>query len=199
MEELESEEVKGFVDAQAAVAEAVLSTCDDHRVRLRGQLTALFDHPRYRAPFKRAGSYFYLHNPGLQPHSALYVQVNQSPPRESRGHPAESERDASFLQSEPSLLLLLLLQHGLGGGEEPDVLLDPNTFSDDATVSLAMFGVSHEGEHLAYGTSASGSDWVTIRVMRVRDRRHLHDEICWVSYPLPPCVAHGRSFQRSLI
>jgi prolyl oligopeptidase len=151
------------VDAQAAVAEAVLSTCDDHRVRLRGQLTALFDHPRYRAPFKRAGSYFYLHNPGLQPHSALYVQ------------------------------------HGLGGGEEPDVLLDPNTFSDDATVSLAMFGVSHDGEHLAYGTSASGSDWVTIRVMRVRDRRHLHDEICWVSYPLPPCVAHGRSFQRSLI
>uniref|UniRef100_A0A0D3FYW7 Prolyl endopeptidase n=2 Tax=Oryza TaxID=4527 RepID=A0A0D3FYW7_9ORYZ len=158
MEELESEEVKGFVDAQAAVAEAVLSTCDDHRVRLRGQLTALFDHRRYRAPFKRAGSYFYLHNPGLQPHSALYVQ------------------------------------HGLGGGEEPDVLLDPNTFSDDATVSLAMFGVSHDGEHLAYGTSASGSDWVTIRVMRVRDRRHLHDEICWVKFSAIAWTRDGKGF-----
>lgn len=78
MEELESEEVKEFVGAQAAVADAVLATCD-HRGRLRGQLTALLDHPRYRAPFKRAGAYFYFHNPGLLPHSALYVQVHIKP------------------------------------------------------------------------------------------------------------------------
>ena len=142
MEELDSKEVKEFVDAQAAVASAVLSTCD-HRGRLRGQLTALFDHPRFRAPFKRRGIYFYFHNPGLRPHSALYVQ------------------------------------HGLGG--EPDVLLDPNTFSEDGTVSLGMVGVSDDGEHLAYGTSASGSDWVTIRVMRVRDKEHLPDTLSWVS------------------
>ena len=78
MEEVESKEVKEFVDAQAGVADAVLSTCD-HRGRLRGQLTALFDHPRFRAPFKRAGSYFYFHNPGLLPHSALHVQVSHRP------------------------------------------------------------------------------------------------------------------------
>ncbi|CAD6262703.1 unnamed protein product [Miscanthus lutarioriparius] len=143
MEELDSKEVKEFVDSQAAVASAVLSTCD-HRGRLRGQLTALFDHPRFRAPFKRRGSYFYFHNPGLRPHSALYVQ------------------------------------HGLGG--EPDVLLDPNTFSEDGTVSLGMVGVSDDGEHLAYGTSASGSDWVTIRVMRVRDKEHLPDTLSWVKF-----------------
>lgn len=74
MEELESEEVKEFVDAQAAVANTVLSTCE-HRGRLRGQLTELFDHPRFRAPFKRRGSYFYFHNPGLKPHNTLFVQV----------------------------------------------------------------------------------------------------------------------------
>lgn len=74
MEDLESKEVKEFVEAQSAVADAVLSTCD-HRGRLRGQLTALLDHPRYRAPFKRRGSYFYFHNPGLLPHAALHVQV----------------------------------------------------------------------------------------------------------------------------
>ena len=73
------------------------------------------------------------------------------------------------------------MQHGLGG--EPDVLLDPSTFSDDATVSLSMIGVSDDGEHLAYGTSASGSDWITIRVMRVRDRHHLRDSLSWVSEP----------------
>jgi prolyl oligopeptidase PreP (S9A serine peptidase family) len=77
MEELDSEEVKEFVDAQAAVVNTVLSTCE-HSGRLRGQLTALFNHPRFRAPFKRRGSYFYFHNPGLQPHNTLFVQVRIS-------------------------------------------------------------------------------------------------------------------------
>ncbi|KAL6882638.1 hypothetical protein ACP4OV_011328 [Aristida adscensionis] len=155
MEELDSDEVKQFVEAQAAVTDAVLSTCD-HRGRLRGRLTALFDHPRFRAPFKRGASYFYFHNPGLQPHAALYVQ------------------------------------HGLGG--EAEVLLDPNTFSADATVSLAMVGVSDGGEHLAYGTSASGSDWVTIRVMRVRGRQLLPDEISWVKFSRIAWTRDGLGF-----
>ena len=124
------------------MSDGVLATCNHHG-RLRWQLTALLDYPRYRAPFKRAGSYFYFHNPGLLPHGVLYVQ------------------------------------HGLGG--EPEVLLDPSTLSDDATVSLSMIGVSDDAEHLAYGTSVSGSDWVTIRVMRVRDKQPLHDTISWVS------------------
>ncbi|KAM3369298.1 hypothetical protein ACQJBY_017286 [Aegilops geniculata] len=155
MEELESEEVKEYVGAQAAVANAVLATCD-HRGRLRGQLTALLDHPRYRAPFKRAGAYFYFHNPGLLPHSALYVQ------------------------------------HGLGG--EPSVLLDPSELSDDATVSLSMIGASDDGEHLAYGTSASGSDWVTISVMRVRDRRRLPDTLSWVKFSRIAWTTDGKGF-----
>lgn len=155
MEQVDSKEVKEFVDAQAAVTSAVLSSCD-HRGRLRGQLTALFDHPRFRAPFKRGGSYFYFHNPGLRPHSALYVQ------------------------------------HGLGG--EPDVLLDPSTLSEDGTVSLGMVGVSDDGEHLAYGTSGSGSDWVTIRVMRVRDKEHLPDTLSWVKFSRIAWTRDGQGF-----
>jgi prolyl oligopeptidase len=156
MEQLDSDEVQEFVSAQAAVADTVLSTCDQ-RGRLRGQLTALFDHPRFRAPFKRGGgSYFYFHNPGLRPHSALYVQ------------------------------------HGLGG--DPAVLLDPNAFSDDGTVSLGMVGVSDAGDHLAYGTSASGSDWVTIRVMRVRDGEHLPDTLSWVKFSRIAWTRDGLGF-----
>ncbi|KAJ1272282.1 hypothetical protein BS78_06G190200 [Paspalum vaginatum] len=155
MEELDSQEVSEFVDAQAGVASAVLSACG-HRGRLRGQLTALFDHPRFRAPFKRRDRYFYFHNPGLRPHGALYVQ------------------------------------RGLGG--EPRVVLDPNAFSDDGTVSLGMVGVSDDGEHLAYGTSASGSDWVTIRVMRVRDREHLPDTLSWVKFSRIAWTRDGLGF-----
>ncbi|KAF8656435.1 hypothetical protein HU200_060708 [Digitaria exilis] len=156
MEQLNSEEVKEFVGAQAAVADAVLSACG-HRGRLRGQLTALFDHPRFRAPFKRGDSYFYFHNPGLRPHGALYVQ------------------------------------HGLGGGD-PAVLLDPNAFSEDGTVSLGMVGVSDGGDHLAYGTSGSGSDWVTIRVMRVSDREHLPDTLSWVKFSRIAWTRDGLGF-----
>lgn len=84
------------------------------------------------------------------------------------------------------------MQHGLGG--EPSVLLDPSELSDDATVSLSMIGVSDDGEHLAYGTSASGSDWVTIMVMRVRDKHRLPDTLSWVKFSRIAWTRDGKGF-----
>ena len=40
--------------------------------------------------------------------------------------------------------------------DSPRVLLDPNTFSEDGTVSLSSSSWSHDGGVLAYGTSKSG-------------------------------------------
>jgi len=60
-------------------------------------------------------------------------------------------------------------------------LLDPNGLSEDGTVSLSRFAISEDGEYLAYGISSCGSDWVTIKVMRVEDRRTEPDTISWVS------------------
>src|SRR5207253_5087063 len=42
---------------------------------------------------------------------------------------------------------------------DPEVLLDPNVLSPDGTVALPTLPVSEDGRLLAYGTSASGSDW----------------------------------------
>ena len=64
---------------------------------------------------------------------------------------------------------------------EAEVLLDPNGLSEDGTVSLSRFAISEDGEYLAYGVSSCGSDWVTIKVMRVEDRRTEPDTISWVS------------------
>ncbi|CAK9879415.1 unnamed protein product [Sphagnum jensenii] len=60
------------------------------------------------------------------------------------------------------------MQETVGGDAE--VLLDPNTWSEDGTVALAIMKFSEDAEFLAYGQSASGSHWITIRVMHVADR-----------------------------
>jgi len=66
-------------------------------------------------------------------------------------------------------------------GEEK-VLIDPNTLSEDGTVALSIKRFSENAEFLAYGLSTSGSDWLTIKVMRVKDRVVQPDTLSWVRY-----------------
>jgi prolyl oligopeptidase len=49
---------------------------------------------------------------------------------------------------------------------------------------LALMRFSEDAAYLAYGLSASGSDWVTIKVMRVADRVLQPDALSWVG---PQC------------
>ena len=50
---------------------------------------------------------------------------------------------------------------------EPRVLIDPNTFSEDATISLRSYEVSPDGRFIAYSTSDGGSDWKTWHVREI--------------------------------
>ena len=59
------------------------------------------------------------------------------------------------------------------------VLLDPNGLSEDGTVALSALSVSPDGRLLAYATSASGSDWMTWRVLDVDSGEDLGDEVSW--------------------
>ncbi len=65
---------------------------------------------------------------------------------------------------------------------EPQVLLDPNTFSEDGTVALSGAAVSRDGRFLAYGLSDGGSDWQTWHIRRVDDGEDLEDTIHWVKF-----------------
>jgi len=56
------------------------------------------------------------------------------------------------------------------GGEER-VLLDPNTFSEDGTISLAGYAVSPDGKLIAYAISDGGSDWRTWRYRQVNSAK----------------------------
>jgi prolyl oligopeptidase len=64
----------------------------------------------------------------------------------------------------------------------PRVLLDPNTLSKDGTVALAGMSVSDDGNLLAYGTSAAGSDWEEWHVRDVRTAKDLADHLQWVKF-----------------
>lgn len=44
-------------------------------------------------------------------------------------------------------------------GEEPEIFLDPNTFSADGTTSLREMGFTKDGSRMAYAISEGGSDW----------------------------------------
>ncbi|KAM5565244.1 prolyl endopeptidase [Rosa sericea] len=65
---------------------------------------------------------------------------------------------------------------------EPEVLLDPNTLSEDGTVALSTYSVSEDAKYLAYALSTSGSDWVTIKVMRVEDKKVEQETLSWVKF-----------------
>ncbi|MBE9137481.1 S9 family peptidase [Nodosilinea sp. LEGE 07088] len=65
---------------------------------------------------------------------------------------------------------------------EPTVLLDPNTLSEDGTVSLSGMAVSENGAYLAYGLSTGGSDWVEWHVRNIATGADTNDLLKWVKF-----------------
>ncbi len=59
----------------------------------------------------------------------------------------------------------------------PQVLVDPNTLSKDATASLADYSISPDGRYVAYAVSDGGTDWDTWHVREVGSGRDLPDAI----------------------
>jgi prolyl oligopeptidase len=66
--------------------------------------------------------------------------------------------------------------------DNPVVVLDPNTLSNDGTTSLSGIDISKDGNYLAYGISKAGSDWVEIHVKDIVSKKDLTDVIKWVKF-----------------
>ncbi|WP_235207818.1 MULTISPECIES: prolyl oligopeptidase family serine peptidase [unclassified Alteromonas] len=72
---------------------------------------------------------------------------------------------------------------GEGKGEGNfDVLIDPNTLSDDGTVSMASTEVSPQAGYLAYTLSDGGSDWKTVHVRDVSTKQDMNDIVSGVKF-----------------
>ncbi len=92
---------------------------------------------------------------------------------------------------------ILYTATSLDGDDAPRVLVDPNTFRDDGTVSLGGTSVSPDGRLIAYATSDGGSDWRTWKVRDVETAEDLDDELRFIKFNSPSWAPDGESFYYS--
>ena len=78
----------------------------------------------------------------------------------------------------------------VAGGE---VVLDPNSWSEDGTSSLSTFSVARDGSLMAYARSDGGSDWQRIRVRDLATGEDLDDEVT-AKFSSPGWLPDHRSF-----
>ena len=62
-------------------------------------------------------------------------------------------------------------------GEEPSIFLDPNSFSEDGTTSLAGLSFSPDGSLAAYQISEGGSDWRKVIVIDTETKEVIEDTL----------------------
>jgi prolyl oligopeptidase len=104
--------------------------------------------------------------------NALYNYAKYSSPSRKGEYYFFSKNDGLQNQS------VLYIQKGLNG--TPEVLIDPNTWSEDGTYRLMGYAASKDGKLLTYGVSRSGSDWQEYRVLDLATRQLLADKVEWV-------------------
>ena len=81
-------------------------------------------------------------------------------------------------------------------GDEPEVFLDPNTFSEDGTTALGGLTFSDDYKYTAYNISVGGSDWRTAYIMDTESKELLSDEIKWIKFSGMSWYKDGFYYQR---
>ncbi len=90
---------------------------------------------------------------------------------------------------------VILTQESLDA--EPELLVDPNLWSDDGTVALAAYYPSPDGSHVAYLVQDGGSDWRTARVIEVATGEELDDRLEWLKFTELSWAGDGSGFYYS--
>lgn len=67
-------------------------------------------------------------------------------------------------------------------GGEPEIFLDPNTFSADGTTSLAGIEFTKDGSLAAYQISEGGSDWRKVIIIRTADKSTVGDTLSDIKF-----------------
>ncbi|MEM7335043.1 MAG: prolyl oligopeptidase family serine peptidase [Chloroflexota bacterium] len=65
---------------------------------------------------------------------------------------------------------------------EKEVVIDPNSLSEDGTLALTLQSYSKNGRFLAYNLAQSGSDWQTIHIRNLETGETFQEELAWVRF-----------------
>jgi prolyl oligopeptidase len=65
---------------------------------------------------------------------------------------------------------------------KPEILVDPNTWSEDGTDAMGETVFNDDGTRMAYGVQKAGSDWRTWEVLNVETGKKLSDKLDWLKF-----------------
>jgi prolyl oligopeptidase len=94
-------------------------------------------------------------------------------------------QEHSVLYSTPSL------------AASPTIAFDPNHLAGGGRLAITGYVVSYDGNHLAYGVSAGGSDWTDWHIRDLTAGQDLPDVIRWTKYYKPAFALDGRGLYYS--
>jgi prolyl oligopeptidase len=77
---------------------------------------------------------------------------------------------------------------------EPKVLLDPNSWSEDGTISLQGFSVTEDGRYMAYGRSTSGTDWSEWKILDIDTGKEFDELLKWIKFSSASWKKDGSGF-----
>ena len=104
---------------------------------------------------------------------------------EKRGAPFVEGEFQYFYRNDGLQSQSVLYRQSLLNGEaqgEPEVFLDPNTFSADGTSSLGGLSFSPDGSRAAYQISEGGSDWRSVVVIDAVSKKIVEDTMVDVKF-----------------
>lgn len=84
----------------------------------------------------------------------------------------------------------------LGKDGEEMVFIDPNSLSEDGTVSVSLLGSSQDKKYVAYAVNEAGSDWQKIMIREIATNTDLEDEIKWVKFSGASWLNNGFFYSR---
>ena len=129
----------------------------------------------------------------LPQHAALLLRLSELWNYPRTGLPVE-EAGQLFYRHNSGLQKQAPLYRRASRKAPPELLLDPNTMSDDGSISLADWQPSPDGRYLAYALSQGGADWAEVHVREIATGRNLPDVVHWYRFSTISWTKDGKGF-----
>ncbi len=154
-----SDETSAWIETQNKVTFDYLEQIP-FRERIRERLEEDWNYERLSSPSQRGDYVYFSRNDGLQNHSVIYRTPVSEDDESRRGSSEDTGSDP----------------------DDAEIFLDPNTFSDDGTTSLAGLSFTKDGSLATYAISEGGSDWRKFIVLNTRTMEQIGDTLTDIKF-----------------